>query len=88
MTLKTRVLLVFPVVVKRLKQMKLLWVGLKLKEVSLAGLLNSKTSHGKKCKGDNTVLNNARKAGFTPPSMFKMRKSSPYVMSPITNKDI
>ena len=35
------------------------------------------------------VWHNTRKAGFTPPSMFKMRKSSPYVMSsPITNKDI
>ena len=50
--------------------------------------LNSKTSHGKKCKGDNTVFNNTRKTGFIPPSMFKMRKSSPYVMSRITNKDI
>ena len=34
------------------------------------------------------VWHNTRKAEFTPPSMFKMRKSSPYVMSPITNKDI
>ena len=29
------------------------------------------------------VWHNTGKAEFTPPSMFKMRKSSPYVMSPI-----
>ena len=33
------------------------------------------------------VWHNTRKAGFTPP-MFKLRKSSPYVMSPNINKDI
>ena len=33
------------------------------------------------------VWYNTRKAGFTPP-MFKLRKSSPYVMSPNINKDI
>ena len=34
------------------------------------------------------VWHNTRKAGFTPPSMFKLRKSSPYGMSPNLNKDI
>ena len=34
------------------------------------------------------VWHNTRKAGFTPPSMFKLRKSYPYGMSPNLNKDI
>ena len=34
------------------------------------------------------VWHNTRKAGFTPPSMFKLRKSPPYGMSHNLNKDI
>ena len=34
------------------------------------------------------VWHNTKKAGFTPPSMFILRKSSPFVMSPNINKDI
>ena len=34
------------------------------------------------------VWHNTKKAGFTHPSMFKLRKSSPYFMSPKTNKGI
>ena len=34
------------------------------------------------------VWHNTRKARFTPPSMFKLRKNSPYVMSPNLDKDI
>ena len=34
------------------------------------------------------VWHNTRKAGFTPPHMFKLRKKSHYSMSPETNKDI
>ena len=34
------------------------------------------------------VWHNTRKAGFTPPSLLKLRKSSPYGMSPNINKDI
>ena len=34
------------------------------------------------------VWHNTRKAWFTPPSMFKLRKSSPYFMSPKIIKDI
>ena len=34
------------------------------------------------------VWHNTQKAGFTPPSMFKLRKSSPHVMSHNINKYI
>ena len=34
------------------------------------------------------VWHNTRKAGFTPPSMLRLRKSSPYGISPNINKDI
>ena len=34
------------------------------------------------------VWHHTQKAGFTDPSMFKLRKRSPYVMSPNMNKDI
>ena len=34
------------------------------------------------------VWHHTKKAGFTDPSMFKLRKRSPYVMSPNMNKDI
>ena len=45
--------------------------------------VNSKTSHVNKCEGDKNAMklilwHNTRKTGFTPPSMFKLRKSSPW----------
>ena len=37
---------------------------------------------------ESIVWHNTQKAWFTPPSMFKLRKNSPYVMSPNIKKDI
>ena len=43
--------------------------------------------HREKAK-KSIVWHKTKKIGFTKPSMFKLRKSSSYVMSPNINKDI